>query len=477
VTVASQPRSVRVAGRALCTARTVAIHNPYGGALVAEVPLCGPLEVDTACRAAEAALARADFPQHQRAAVLARAAALVEQRLEQLAETIALESAKPIRAARAEVERCIDTLTFAAAEARTFTGEMIPLEASRAGAGRIGFALRVPIGVIAAITPFNFPLNLVAHKLAPAIAAGCPVVLKPAPQAPLSAIALVELLVEAGLPGDWISVLTDGGREAGEPLVAHAVPAMVTFTGSVGVGHAIAAAAPRKRVALELGSNAPLIVEPDADLADVVARVRTAGYGYAGQSCISVQRLLVHRSREPELLERLHTEVESLVLGDPLEERTELGPLISPRETERVRSWIEEAVGAGGRLITGGRVRDDGILTPAVVAEPPRDAALWRYEAFGPVVVTAAYDDFEQALALANDTELPLQAAVFTRDLGRALDAVRRLRFGGVLVNEVPTFRADQQPYGGRADAGNTREGPRYAIAEMTELRTVIIRA
>jgi acyl-CoA reductase-like NAD-dependent aldehyde dehydrogenase len=470
------PTPARIAGRRISGRPTVEIRNPYGGELVGQVGLCDAADVDAACRAADDVLRRDELPQHRRAEILETAAALARGRHEELARTIMLESAKPIRTARIEAARCVDTLTFAAAEARTLSGEMIALEASASGAGAIGFALRLPIGVVAAITPFNFPLNLVAHKLAPAVAAGCPVVLKPAPQAPLSGIALVDLLVEAGLPEDWISVLCDTGREAAEPLVAHPIPAMVTFTGSVAVGHAIAAAAPRKRVALELGSNAPVIVEPDADLADVAARVTVAGFSHAGQSCISVQRVIVHRSRHRELIDRLEAQVSGLVLGDPLDERTDLGPLISASAAERVRAWIEDAEAAGGRRVTGGALRGDGILTPAIVDEPPRDTALWRQEAFGPVVVTVAYDRFEEALDLANDTALPLQAAVFTHDLGRALRALRGLRFGGVVVNEVPTFRADQQPYGGLGDAGNTREGPRYAITEMTELRTVILR-
>lgn len=451
----------------------VDVTNPYGGEVVGRVPRCGPAEVDRACHAAVAALARDDFPQHERAGVLERAAALLRQRSEQFAQTITLEAGKPIRTARVESARCADTLTFAAVEARTLSGEMLPMEASASGAGKVGLAFRVPIGVIGAITPFNFPLNLVAHKIAPAVAAGCPVVLKPAPQAPLSGLRLVELLVEAGLPADWISVVTDGGSEAGEPLVAHDVPAMITFTGSASVGWAIAAAAPRKKVVLELGANSPVVVEPDADLDAVASKVRVAGFSHAGQSCISVQRVIVHRAVHEEMVERLRKAADSLVLGDPRDEATDVGPLIRPAEAGRIRGWIDEAVAGGAELVTGGSVTDDGILRPTVVDRAPPDANLCSREVFGPVVVTVPYADFDEALRLANDTAYGLHAGVFTHDLSKALHAARTLQFGGVLVNEVPTFRADQQPYGGVRESGNTREGPAYAVREMTELRFV----
>jgi acyl-CoA reductase-like NAD-dependent aldehyde dehydrogenase len=465
---------IRLAGELVTTERSVPVANPYGGEVIAEVPLCGEAEVDRACAAAAGALARDDFPQHERARVLERAADLVRERADELATTIMRESGKPIRTARVEATRCVDTFSFAAAEARTLTGEMLPLEASASAAGKIGFALRVPIGVVGAIAPFNFPLNLVAHKLAPAIAAGCPVVLKPAPQTPLSGIALVELLVEAGLPADWISVVTDSRREAGAPLVEHATPRMISFTGSAPVGWSIAGAAPRKKIALELGSNSPVIVEPDADVAAVAAKVAATGFSHAGQSCISVQRVIVHDDVHDELVAELRKRVEALVVGDPADEATDVGPLISPHEAERVQGWIDEAVAQGAELVTGGRI-EDGVMLPTVVDRPPRDADLCRREVFGPVVVVVPYRAIDEAFAIANDSDFGLHAGIYTSDIGTALRAVRELDFGGVLVNEVPTFRADQQPYGGVRDAGNTREGPRYTVQEMTELRFVAL--
>lgn len=464
---------VRIAGQPVTADRAVEVRNPYDGEVVAAVPLCGVEQVDRACRAAAAALARDDFPQHERARVLETAAERLRARLDELATTITVEAGKPIRAARVEASRCVDTLVYSAIEARRLSGELVPMEGSGSGAGKLGFALRVPIGVVAAITPFNFPLNLVAHKIAPAIAAGCPVVLKPAPQAPLSAIRLVELLVECGLPPDWISVVTDARAEAGGPLVEHDIPAMITFTGSAEVGWSIAAKAPKKRVRLELGSNSPVIIEPDADLDAVVDRLAVAAFSYAGQSCISVQRVLVHREIHEALVEKLAAAAERLVTGDPRDEATDVGPLIEPREVGRVREWIDEAIDAGATLAAGGTVTRDGILRPTVVDRPPPHVDLCRREVFGPVCVTVPYTDFDEAIALANDTRYGLHAGVFTHDLRKALHAARRLAFGGVLVNEVPTFRADQQPYGGVRDAGNTREGPAYTVREMTDLRFV----
>jgi acyl-CoA reductase-like NAD-dependent aldehyde dehydrogenase len=463
----------RIAGELVSTTKTVEVTNPYGGAVVGEVPLCGPEEVDRACRAAETALHRPDFPQHRRARVLEEAAALLHERSEDFARQITEESGKPIKTARIEAARCVDTFTFAAVETRKLAGEVIPMEASGSGGGKLGIALRVPIGVVGAITPFNFPLNLVAHKLAPAIAAGCPVVLKPAPQTPLSGMKLVELLVDAGLPANWISVVPDTGKEAGEPLVLHDVPRMISFTGSAPVGWSIAANAPRKRVALELGSNSPVIVEPDADLDTVAEKVKMAGFSHAGQSCISVQRVLAHIDVHDTLLAKLSKAAASIKVGDPADEETDMGPLIAPREIERVQGWIEEATSQGAELVCGGEVTDDGILLPTIVDRAPAHTDLCRKEVFGPVVVTIPYQTFDEGLSMANDSDFGLHAGVFTNRLDRALQAARTLDFGGVLINEVPTFRADQQPYGGQREAGNTREGPAYAIEEMTDLRFV----
>jgi acyl-CoA reductase-like NAD-dependent aldehyde dehydrogenase len=463
---------VRIAGERVTTEHSIEVRNPYTNEIIALVASCDRAHVDEACRFAADVLARDDFPQYRRAVVLETAAALLADRIDEFGYTIALEAGKPIRTARAEAARCVDTLTFSAAEARKLTGEMIPMDASTSGFGRLGFALRVPIGVVAAITPFNFPLNLVAHKLAPAIAAGCPVVLKPASSTPLSAIMLVELLIEAGMPDDWVSVVTGSGGTVGEALVANPIPALVTFTGSPAVGWNLPAKAPRKKFSLELGSNSPLIVEADADLDLVASKVRVAGFSHAGQSCISTQRILVQESIHERFVEILADAVGSLVVGDPLDEATDVGPLISRDETQRVLNWIADAVSDGATLVAGGSITD-GLLQPTVVDNVPLEADLCSKEVFGPVVVVIPYAEFDDALRIANQGDYGLHAGVFTKDLDKALRAIRMLDFGGVLINEVPTYRADQQPYGGVKDSGNTREGPAYAVHEMTKLRFV----
>jgi acyl-CoA reductase-like NAD-dependent aldehyde dehydrogenase len=370
----------------------------------------------------------------------------------------------------------VSTFTFAAAVARTATGEMVPMDASAAGDGKLAFTLRVPIGVVGAISPFNFPLNLVAHKLAPAIAAGCPVVLKPASQTPLSAIALARLLIdECGLPAGHLNVVTGSGSTVGAAIVENDDIAMITFTGSPEVGWGIRAQAPRKKVGLELGNNAPVILEPSADFETAAKKIAVAGYSHAGQSCISTQRVYVHESISDRFVDTLAPLVEGLVVGNPLDEATDVSALISSGERDRVASWVEEALAQGAQLACGGKVSEHGVLQPTLLTNLTPDMKVSTGEVFGPVVGVATYTDYGEALRLANDTRYGLQAAVFTSELDAALRAARTLDFGGVLVNEVPTFRADQQPYGGLRDSGNTREGPRYAVEEMTEARLIIL--
>jgi acyl-CoA reductase-like NAD-dependent aldehyde dehydrogenase len=381
------------------------------------------------------------------------------------------EAGKPIRDARSEVDRCVATLRHSAAVALTMSGEMVPTSSPADG---LALALRVPAGVVAAITPFNFPLNLVAHKVGPAIAAGCPVVLKPSEDAPLSALALVDVLYEAGLPPGWITPVTGTGEAVGAPLVAHPVPRVVSFTGSVSAGRSIAARASDKRVLLELGSNAPVIVHGDGDVARAATDIARAGFSYAGQSCISTQRVFVDHAVYREFVELLRRSVDALVVGDPADERTDVGPMIRPAERDRVVSWVDEAVRGGGTVAAGGGVTD-GLLQPTVVLDPPMDCALMTKEAFGPVVGVVPYAGFDEALRMANATDFGLQAGVYTTSTSLALRAAAELDFGGVLINRTPTFRMDQQPYGGRKDAGNTREGPAYAALEMTDLKFVLL--
>ena len=457
-------------------AATITVRAPFDGTVIGEVPEYTPDDVARAVAAASAALRDEPLPLWRRAAILDRAAQLLGERVEDFARMIALEAAKPIRTARAEAERAVSTFQFSAAEARKLTGDVIPLDAIRAGEGKVGFTLRLPIGVVGAIAPFNFPLNLVAHKVAPAIAAGCPVVLKPASQTPFSSLRLAELLVgECGLPEGYLHVVIGPGTTVGSAIVDHPDVALVSFTGSPPVGWGIRARAPRKRVGLELGNNAPVIIEADGDWRAAVDKIRVAGFSHAGQSCISTQRIFVQRAIASDLTDALASAVRTLVVGDPLEEATDVSALISHGERDRVKAWIDEATAAGAKVVVGGDVDDQGLLLPTILTDVLPEMKVCAKEVFGPVVTIAVYDELDQAIAAANDTDYGLQAGLFTSDLAKALRAVHALDFGGVLVNEVPTWRADQQPYGGVRDSGNTREGPAYAIREMTETRMVVL--
>ena len=365
-------------------------------------------------------------------------------------------------------------MRFSAAAARTATGDLVPMDASAAGVGKVGFAKRLPIGVVVAITPFNFPLNMVCHKVAPAVAAGCPVVLKPASATPLTALRLARLFAECGLPPGWLNVVTCSGSTANH-LVEHPDISMITFTGSPEVGWGIRQRAPRRRVGLQLGNNAPVIVAEDADWETASAKIAVGGYSFSGQSCISVQRVYVHRSLHERFVGDLSERVAALRVGDPTDPDTELSALIAPKETERVEGMIDEAAEQGARVVTGGGRTGDRVLRPTLLDGVQSAMEVVRTEVFGPVVGVAAFDGLDEAIASANDTRYGLQAGLFSRDLGTALRAADELDFGGVLVNEVPTWRADQQPYGGVRDSGNTREGPAYAVQEMTELRMVVL--
>jgi acyl-CoA reductase-like NAD-dependent aldehyde dehydrogenase len=473
-TIQAADHELLIGGARVATAEWSEIKSPYDGDVVGRAPIADTELVDRAIAAAGDAFGGGEFPQHERAAVLERAARLVADREDELAVTIAAEAGKPLKTARIEAQRCVNTLTFSAVEARRLTGQTVPMEGSAAGAGKTGIVLRVPYGVVGAITPFNFPLNLVAHKLGPALAAGNAVVLKPAGQTPISAIKLAEILVEAGVPEGWLNVVCGSGSEIGSMLVKDDRVRAITFTGSAEVGWGIRADAAKKKVTLELGSTSPLIVCADGDWEQAADAVKIHGFSHAGQSCISVQRILVDEQLADRFSSRLAENAEALVVGDPLDEDTDVGPLISESDRDRVKQWVEESAATGAEVLTGGELTDQGrCLEPTVIGEPPRDAKVWCEEVFGPVVTINSFSSFEEAMEMANDARYGLQAGIFTRDVGRALEAGRRLEFGGVLVNEVPTFRADQMPYGGVKDSGNTREGPAYAIRELTEERFV----
>jgi len=466
-------RKLLIGGEWVETGEWIEVKSPYDGALVGRVPKAGAGETRQALDAAESAM-REPLPAHERAAILDRVAALLAEHADDAARTISAEAGKPMKAARVEASRAVSTFTMAAVEARKLAGDVVPMDASPAGAGKLAFTLRQPIGIVGAISPFNFPLNLVAHKLAPALAAGCAVVLKPASQTPLSALFLAELETEAGLPAGWLNVVCGPASEIGDVLVEDERVKLISFTGSVPIGWKLRERAPRKRVNLELGNATPVIVAADADLDDAATRLAANAFSFAGQSCISVQRIYIEQSAYEEFVGLFLPLVEALEVGDPADEETDVGPLISGSDRDRILDWIEEAKSEGAKVLTGGELEGE-LLLPTVVAEAPRDAKVSREEVFGPLCTVTPFDTLDEAIELANSTRFGLQAGVFTRDIKAALRAARELQFGGVTVNEAPTFRADQMPYGGVKDSGNTREGPAYAIREMTEERLVVL--
>jgi acyl-CoA reductase-like NAD-dependent aldehyde dehydrogenase len=473
VATAVSERKLLIGGEWVDTGEWIDVRSPYSREVVGRVPKAGADETRRAIDAAERAMAE-PLPAHKRAEILVRVAGYLGKRHDEVAQTICAEAGKPMKAARVEAARAMSTYTFAAVEARKLAGEMVPMDASQAGVGKLAFTLRRPIGVVGAISPFNFPLNLVAHKIAPALAAGCAVVLKPASQTPLSALLLAELEHEAGVPPGWLNVLTGPAAEIGDVLVEDERVKLITFTGSSDVGWKLRERASRKKVALELGNATPVIVEADADLDEAASKLAANAFAFAGQSCISVQRIYVQRAAYDGFLERFLPRVEALQAGDPSDEDTDVGPVIDDDARERIVAWIEEAQALGAEVLTG-READGPVIGPTVIAGAPPHAKVSCEEVFGPVVTVSAYDSFDDAVELANGTRFGLQAGIFTADVRRALAAAQRLEFGGVTVNEAPTFRADQMPYGGIKDSGTSREGPAYAVREMTEERVVVL--
>jgi acyl-CoA reductase-like NAD-dependent aldehyde dehydrogenase len=452
------------------------VINKYTQEVFAVVPMARQEEVDAAIAAAQrTAPLIADMPAFRRAEILARSAAMIGERKEELAETIAREAGKALKYARAEVDRAVSTFTIAAEEAKRVHGETIPLDAVPAGEGYFGFWLRRPVGVIAAISPFNFPLNLVAHKVAPAIAAGNTVVLKPASTTPITAVKLCEILQAAGLPTGAINLVVGPGSTVGEWLVTDPRVDKITFTGSPPVGEHILSVAGIKKVTLELGNNSPVIIAPDADLDQVAKRCAVGAYYNSGQVCISVQRIYSQKGIYDPFVEKFVQASEEMVVGDPLDERVDVGPMIDQGEVDRIESWVDEACQGGAQVLAGGN-RQESIYWPTVLTNVQPEMKVVDQEAFAPVASVIPYDDFEEALEQADASEYGLQASVFTRDIQRVFQAIKRLNFGGVMINETPAYRADHMPYGGNRRSGLGREGLRFAIEEMTNIQMVAIK-
>jgi acyl-CoA reductase-like NAD-dependent aldehyde dehydrogenase len=454
----------------------IVVRAPFDGREVGRVPLPAPAEVEKiVARAAAAFTATRALPTYRRAEILRAAAEGIRRRSDALAKTIAAEAGKPLKAARIETERAASTFHAAAAEVETRRGELLPLDVNAASLGRWGLVRRFPLGPVCAITPFNFPLNLTAHKVAPALAVGAPVVQKPASQTPLSALALREIVLEAGWPEDAYAVVPVPGAR-GESLALDPRLPVVSFTGSGAVGWRLKERCPKKRVWLELGGNAAVIVHADADLDDAAARVAAGGFSYAGQSCVSVQRALVHRSVFGAFQGKLVAGIRKLKVGDPLDETTDVGPMISEAEALRAEAWVKEAVAAGAELLTGG-ARHGSIFPPTLLGSTTPAMKVECQEVFAPIVTLTPYDDFGDALARVNDSRYGLQAGVFTRDLGLVTRAFETLEVGAVIVNDVSSWRADRMPYGGVKDSGFGREGPAYAMDEFTEPRLLVLRS
>lgn len=453
----------------------LAVTNPFNGATLDHVPQASVADVDAALASAvHGAVQMRQLPAYERANLLRKAAEAMFAQQDDLGRTISLEEGKTLREGIFEAGRAAETMLLSAEEARRITGEVLPLDAAPGGQGKFGYTLRVPCGVVAAITPFNFPLNLVTHKVGPALAAGNSVVLKPASDTPLSALRLVEILLDAGLPPLAITCLTGAGKSLGDALCSDPRVRKISFTGSVEVGRHICQVAGIKRVTMELGSNSPVIVLDDADLDKVAEAVLASGYGNAGQVCISTQRVIADRKIYGDLLDLLEPRVAAIKTGDPLDAQTTMGPMIRERDAERVSHWIEEAVAGGAKLLCGGECQGTQ-MTAALLADVAPTMRVSCEELFGPAVAVTAAHSIEEALTLANDSRYGLSAAVFTQNLDHALRFARDVESGNIHINGGPAWRADLMPYGGLKASGLGKEGPRYAIAEMTETKTVII--
>ncbi len=455
---------------------TMEVKNKYNGQTIAALPTARREDVDAAIAAAQrAAQVMADMPAYKRAETLLKTASLLRERSEDLAKTIAAEAGKALKFARAEVDRAISTFTIASEEAKRLHGETFPLDAVPSGEGYFGFWVRRPVGVIAAISPFNFPLNLVAHKVAPALASGNSLVLKPATSTPLVAVKLCQALQDAGLPAGAVNLIVGSGGTVGEWLITDPRINKITFTGSPPIGAHILAVAGIKKVTLELGNTSPVIVAPDADLDFVAKRCAVGAYYNSGQVCISVQRIYSQKQVYEPFTEKFIKATDAMVVGDPLDERVDVGPMIDSKEVDRIEGWVKEAQASGAKVLTGGK-RDGAVYYPTVLTNVNADMKVIAEETFAPVASVISCDDFEESLRQANDTKFGLQVGVFTKDIDRVLKAVKRLNFGGVIINDTPNFRTDHMPYGGNRQSGLGREGVKFAMEDMTNIQMVAIR-
>ena len=450
------------------------VINPFDGSVVDTVPKASDEDIENAlASAARGAKVMSELTGYARYEILKRTADLMQERIEDFGRTITMEEGKVIGEGRGEAARAIETMTLSAEEAKRLYGETIPLDGSTGGKGKFGFTLRVPCGVVLAITPFNFPLNLVCHKVGPAIAAGNSVIVKPATDTPLSALKLTEVLLEAGLPSEGIQCVTGPGGSVGSKLSIDGRVRKISFTGSRDVGEIICNVAGLKKVTMELGSNSPLIVMPDADLEKVATATAATGFANAGQVCISAQRVMVNDEVYEDFIDTLTPKVEALNTGNPLEESVALGPMVRESDAVRVGEWIDEAVGSGARLVTGGE-RDGTMHQATILADVSPDMRISCDEVFGPAVGITRFDTIDEAIKMANDTNYGLSAALFTESIDSALRFAKEVHSGNININWGPQWRADLMPYGGLKDSGMGKEGPKYTVEEMTETKMVV---
>lgn len=462
-----------IGGKWVEAKKTFEVRNPYDGSLLGQVPEATKQDVNRAMEAAQKGFkSLAETPAHARSKILAETSRLIEANKEELAALISKEAGKAIRFSMGEVSRATQTFRFASEEAKRICGETVPMDAAIGSEERFGFYLREPIGIVGAITPFNFPLNLVAHKVAPAIAAGNAVVLKPASSTPLTSLRLGEMMIEAGLPDGGLNIVMGGGSTVGDWIVTDPRLGMISFTGSPPVGKGIRDKAGMKRVTLELGSNSAAVLDCDTDIDSAMPRLIVGSFANSGQVCISVQRIYVHKDLWEPFVEGFTQAVKETKVGDPLHEDTVVGPMIDEGEAKRAEGWLREAVDGGAEILTGGK-REGAMFEPTVLTKVTPDMKVVAKEVFAPVVSLIAFDNFEKALDMVNDSVYGLQAGVYTKDVSKAFKAVKKLRVGGVIINDYPTFRVDHMPYGGVKESGMGREGVRYAIQEMTELKFV----
>ena len=457
--------------------KDIIVSNPFNADEVGKITCAEEKDVEDAVEAAHQAFLKTmkNMPAHERSTILRKTADLLESKSEEFAQLLTHEAGKPIKESRAEVSRAIQVLLFAAEGAKSIYGEQIPMDSAIGGENQIGIAVRGPVGVVAAITPFNFPLNLVLHKVAPAIAAGNTVVLKPAEKTPLISVLLYRLFEEAGLPNGVFNILMGTGEELAEPLVTHPKVKKVTFTGSGAVGWKIHEMAARKKVTLELGSNAPNIIFEDGDLDKAVEAIVLGGFTFAGQACVSAQRIYVQETVYEEFTDKLVNAVSTINIGDPIEETTEMGPMITEEAAARAEAWIQEAIKAGAKVLTGGS-RQGSMLEPTVLTDVQPEMKVVCLEVFAPIVTIIPFSSEEEVIAYANDTDLGLHAGVFTRDINRAFRMADAIETGGVWINEVSVRRYDHIPYGGVKNSGIGKEGIKYAIEEMTETKFIGIK-